>query len=127
MGEAVGAASGLDAGVSGEQFAAAGRVAVTRTGSFRQHSRGDQAGVRLDHNVGLEPADLLLPGLVRMACIRVKSGDHPVRSHPAGDPPPPIGAIESLGRFNILPLETCMKLSTICCLWGGIGPIFGWS
>jgi hypothetical protein len=28
--------------------------------------------------------------------------DHPVRGDPTGDPPPPVGAIRVLGRFDVL-------------------------
>src|SRR5665647_2888398 len=53
-----------DGGVCGEELDPAGGVAVLGAGSHRQGCGGDQAGVGLDGDVGLEPVLLLLPGLV---------------------------------------------------------------
>ncbi len=35
--------------------------------------------------------------------LRVDGGDHPVRGDPAGDAPPPVGAVGALGRLDVLP------------------------
>jgi hypothetical protein len=40
---------------------------------------------------------------VRVPRLRVDGGDHPFRGHPPRDPPPPVGAIRALNRFDVLP------------------------
>ena len=41
-------------------------------------------------------------GLVRVSRLGVDGGDHPVRGHPPGDAPSPVGAIRALGGLDIL-------------------------
>ena len=38
-----------------------------------------------------------------MPGLGVHRGDHPLRGHPARDPPPPIAPVGALGRFHVLP------------------------
>jgi hypothetical protein len=63
---------------------------------------GEQAGLGFDHNVAFEPVLTRVHGLMDMPRLGVHSGDNPVRGHPPGDTPPPVGAIGVLGRFDIL-------------------------
>ena len=59
-------------------------------------------GVGLDREVGLEP--VLAAVTVLWACRASGSmhRDHPVRGDPLGDPPPPVGAVRSVDRFDVL-------------------------
>ena len=92
----------VDGGIGGDQVRPDGGVAVVRPGGLGQPDFGDQPGVRFDHHVGLEPVPVLLAGLVGVPGVGVDGGDHPVRRGPPGDPPPPVGAVGALGRFDVL-------------------------
>jgi len=92
-----------NAGVSCDEFHPARRVTVFWSGCFGQSRRGRQAGLRLHRDMSFEPVDLLLPALMRVTCFGIHGRDDPVRGDPAGDLPPPVRAIRSLGRFHVLP------------------------
>lgn len=57
-----------------------------------------------------------LSGLVRVAGLGVHGGDQPVRCDLPGDPPPPVRAVGSLGRFHVLPGD--QREQTVC--FGGL-------
>ena len=79
---------------------------------------GDDAGVGLDHDVGLEPVLATWHGLVRVPGLGVDGGDHPVRGDLAGDPPPAVGAVGALGGFDVLPGDQRQQRHRL----GGRGP-----
>jgi hypothetical protein len=76
---------------------------VVRAAGLGQPTGGEQPGVRLDHDVGLVTVLAVVHRLVHVPGVGVDRRDHPIRSHPTSDPPPPVGAVGPLGRFDILP------------------------
>src|SRR2546423_616105 len=64
---------------------------------------GEQPRVRCDGRVALVAVLTLVHGLVHVPRLRIDGGDDPFRAHAAGDAPPPVGAVASLGGFDVLP------------------------
>jgi hypothetical protein len=60
---------------------------VVRAAGFGERAVGDQAGIRLDGDVGLEPVLAAVHGLVRVPCLGIDHADHPVRGDALGDLP----------------------------------------
>ena len=79
-----------------------GGVGVVRPVGLGQPHDGGQPGVGFDHQVGLEPVLAAFAGLVGVPGVGVDGRDHPVRCGLPGDPPPAVGAIGALGRFDVL-------------------------
>jgi hypothetical protein len=76
--------------------------AGVRAAGTGERAAGDQSGVGLGEHMGLEPVEAALHRLVRVPGVGIDSGDHPVRDDLPGDPPPPVGAITALDRFDVL-------------------------
>jgi hypothetical protein len=51
----------------------------------------------------LEPVLPPVDGLVHMSRLGIHRGDDPVLGDPAGDAPPPVGAVRAFRRFHVLP------------------------
>jgi hypothetical protein len=91
-------------------------VAVLRPGRLRRPRRGDQFGVGLEHDVGLEA--ILLPGrgFVRVPGVQILCGDRPVRATWRAIPPAAVRAATALGRFDVLPGNQGQQGDRTCSL-----------
>ena len=69
---------------------------------FGQGAVGDDAGVWLDRNVGIEPVLTTRHRLVRVPRLRVHGGDDPIRGDPLRDTPAPVRAVRLLDRLHVL-------------------------
>jgi hypothetical protein len=71
---------------------------IVLTSGFGQFPGGEQPGVRLDGHVRLEPVLAAVDGLVHVPGLRIHHTDDPILGHLAGDAPPAVGAVGTLGR-----------------------------
>lgn len=85
-----------------EQLDSDGGVTGVGAAGHRQRAFADQPGVGLALDMGLEPVDAPVHGLVRVPGVGVHGGDHPVFGDPAGDAPAPVGAVAVFGRLHVL-------------------------
>src|SRR5207249_5325681 len=91
--------------VGGQELFGHDRVAVIGPGGLGQLFVGDDAGAGFGDHVGPVPVPAGLGRLAGVPRLRVHDGDDPVLGDLTGDAPPPVGAIGTLGRFNVLPSD----------------------
>jgi hypothetical protein len=88
--------------LTGQQAGGDGALMVGGSGTGAQGHGGEQAGLRLNSQVGLIAVVTLLPALVDVAGLGIDGGDDAIRCGAAGDPPPSVGAIRAVGGLSVL-------------------------
>ena len=89
-------------GLAIQQVKGDGGLVMLRPGTGGELGCGDQTGLRLDGDVGLEAFLPVAAGLVDVPGLGIHGGDHPVRHGAPGDAPAPVPAIGVLGRLHVL-------------------------
>ncbi|MEU8799385.1 hypothetical protein [Spirillospora sp. NPDC048819] len=88
--------------LGGEQVQADDGLVVGGPGARPQGHGGEQAGLGLDGQVGLETVLAVAAGLVHVPRMGIDDRDHPDRCGAVHDAPASVASVGPVGRFDVL-------------------------